>query len=271
MMPYFTKSEVMAVTPSMKIYEPKNWLQKIQWSEFLIGIFLRKIFAFLGSIHVTPGPFSIYKREFFLKHGFYKHAHNTEDIELALRIQSNNYEIENAHDAYVYTVGPHTFKGLWNQRLRWYYGFLRNTEDYRELFSWKHGALGLFILPASFFSVSLVIASVIYTVYQIVSQSFDKLVYLQATGWDLTRIHINFDAFFLNLNSVAILGILSLIIGIIVLLAAKKIAGERSIIRHYLWFLFTYWILFSVWWSAAIYMRLTGRRITWMHKSQVGS
>jgi cellulose synthase/poly-beta-1,6-N-acetylglucosamine synthase-like glycosyltransferase len=268
MLPYFSDLKVMAVTPSMKVHNPKHWLQKVQWTEYLFGIFLRKIFAFLGSIHVTPGPFSIYRKEFFKKHGLYRHAHNTEDIEMALRIQSNNYEIENAHDAYVYTVGPDTFKGLWNQRLRWYYGFLRNNEDYKDLFSWRHGILGVFILPASFFSIALVITSLFYLLYKLIEGTLNYLIYARAVGYDIFSWRWSFDMFFLNLNSAAILGMIAFLAGIIVILTAKYLAGEKKIIGHYAWFAVTYWFLYGIWWMGAIYMRAKGKSIGWRHKSQ---
>jgi cellulose synthase/poly-beta-1,6-N-acetylglucosamine synthase-like glycosyltransferase len=269
MIPYFANPKVMAVTPCMKVHEPKHWLQKVQWTEYTMGIFLRKVFSFLGSITVTPGPFSIYRREFFLKHGLYRHAHNTEDQEVALRIQSLDYEIENAHDAYVYTVSPDRLKTLWNQRIRWYYGFIRNSEDYKQLFSWRHGVLGILVLPASIISVLLVIAGVLYTIFQFISQSIDKLTYLRATGYDLFQWRWTFDAFFVNLNSAAILGIIAFILGIIVIMVAKSMAREdKSMIKPYLWFIATYWILYAAWWLGAIQKRIFGKNVGWKHKSE---
>jgi cellulose synthase/poly-beta-1,6-N-acetylglucosamine synthase-like glycosyltransferase len=268
MIPYFSNRRVMAVTPSMKVHDPKHWLQKVQWTEYLFGIFLRKMHSFLGSIHVTPGPFSIYRREFFLKHGLYRHAHNTEDIEMALRIQARNYEIENAHDAYVYTVGPNTFRTLWNQRLRWYYGFLRNIEDYRELLSPRHGILGVFILPSAFISVGLVLAGIAYMVFEFVRSSWDKFVYLRATGFDIFTWNWSFDSFFVNINSVAMLGIIAFLVGIVVILTAKRVAGERSIMQHYVWFFLTYWVLYGLWWLGALYRWAFGKSVGWQHKSE---
>lgn len=153
MIGYFDDEDVMAVTPSLKVYKPKKVLQKIQMIEYLIGVFLRKIFALLGSINVTPGPFSIYRKSFFDKNGGWDEDNITEDIEIAFRIQSKNYLIENSETATVYTVSPASFKGLFSQRIRWYVGGLQNALDYRHLFGTKHGNLGLFILPGSFISV----------------------------------------------------------------------------------------------------------------------
>lgn len=269
MMPHFQKQRVIAVTPSMKIHEPKTWLQHVQWTEYLLGIFLRKVFTYLGAQHVTPGPFSIYKKEFFEKHGYYRPAHNTEDIEIALRIQANNYEIDNAHDAYVYTVGPARWKGLWNQRIRWYHGFVRNIEDYSYLFHPSHGHLGIFVLPGSFFSVALVMAGVVYTMTRVLANWWDKIIYLQATGWDLAQWEFSFDTFFISFSSTIILGWIALLLGVLVILIARQIADEKHILKHYLWFLVTYWILFGLWWIGALWKRLTKSKVTWKHKSEM--
>ncbi|MBW2997811.1 glycosyltransferase family 2 protein, partial [Candidatus Woesearchaeota archaeon] len=61
MLGYFSKKSVMAVTPSLKCTEPTTIWQKIQVVEFLLGVYLRKVFAYLGSIHVTPGPFTVFR------------------------------------------------------------------------------------------------------------------------------------------------------------------------------------------------------------------
>ena len=90
--------------------------------------------SLVNAIHVTPGPFSIFRKEVFDKIGKYKHAHTTEDIEIALRMQKHHMKIENAPDAYVYTNTPKTVKSLYKQRKRWIYGFIQNALDYRGLF-----------------------------------------------------------------------------------------------------------------------------------------
>ncbi len=269
MLPYFEEEEVVSVTPSMKIYKPRNWLQTIQMMEYLIGIFLRKVFAFLGSIHVTPGPFTLYKKEFFEKHGKYREAYLTEDIEIALRIQSLNYHIENAPDAYVYTIGPDTFKGLYKQRIRWYYGFTQNVLDYKKLFSAKHGNLGLFILPASFFSVFLVITTLFYTIYKFLEDLWKRYVFFKAINFDLKGIlEFRFDPFFINTNSTMMLSLLALGISIGLLLLAKRVANEKKSIKYsYLVYVLCYWFLFGFWWLMAFYHKLAGKKTQWGHKS----
>src|SRR3989344_1991255 len=81
----FDDSEIMAVTPSIKIFEPKGILGLIQKAEYIFGIFLRKVFSNLNAVYITPGPFSIFRRSVFQKIGGYRHAHNTEDMEIGMR------------------------------------------------------------------------------------------------------------------------------------------------------------------------------------------
>src|SRR3989344_3032603 len=164
MMVYFENERVMAVTPSLKVYGAKTWLQKIQMMEFLLGVYLRKVFSYLGSIHVTPGCFSIYRKSFFQKTGPYDEKNLTEDIELALRLQSNNYIIENSINANVYTIAHKKMEPLFRQRLRWYNGFIDNTVKYRNLFGARFGNLGIFILPIAFVSVIMAIALSAYAI-----------------------------------------------------------------------------------------------------------
>ncbi len=267
----FYKKEVMAVTPSMKIEKPKGILRKVQYVEFLIGIFLRKVFTDLGSQHVTPGPFTIYRREFFNSHGLYREAYMTEDIEMALRIQSEDYVIENSTDAYVYTHGPPTFKGLYNQRVRWYKGFLSNVLDYKELFSPKHGNLGLFILPGSFLSIILIILSMFYFFIKTGVEWFRRISRWIAIEFDLWNvINLRFDAFFINTKPVFILSVIATVIGVLIIYLAKRMGEEKkSIVSSYICFFFLYWILFGFWWLAAGYKKVRGEKTKWGHKSKV--
>lgn len=269
-LPYFSNPRVMAVTPSMKVYKPKSWLQRIQMVEYAVGIFFRKMFALVGSIHVTPGPFSIYRKAFFDKHGAYTEAYMTEDIEVALRMQTHNYIIENAIDAYVYTVCPKNFKTLYYQRRRWYHGFLKNVIDYKNLFSKKHGNLGLYVLPLAFISIALVIVSFIYFLYKSIESIGDAYLYARAVNFDIFRFDFNLDLFLININTVFILGIITLIVGILIIVIAVKVSKEKeNIIFSYILYVIAYWFLFSFWWLVAIYYKLTGKKQVWGGKKSV--
>src|SRR6185503_16128899 len=102
--------------------------------EYTFGVFTKKVFDNLGAISVLPGPFSLYKREVFAKAGMFRHAHNTEDMEMAFRMHQHGLRIENAHTAVVYTNVPKTVWSLVKQRTRWSQGFLENSKDYRHMY-----------------------------------------------------------------------------------------------------------------------------------------
>ena len=166
MIPYFNGENIVAVTPAMKVYNPKSILRRIQNTEYNVSILLKKIMSKLDAIHVTPGPFSLFKREIFEKIGYFKAAYNTEDMEIAFRIQSFRYRIANCPNALVYTVTPDTFKKLYKQRIRWAYGFLKNLQDYRHiLFNPKYGNIGMLTLPFAALSIAISILIFWNTVY----------------------------------------------------------------------------------------------------------
>ncbi len=271
MVGYFEDKNVMAVTPSLKVHDPKNTLQRIQYVEYLIGIFLRKVFAFLGSIHVTPGPLTIYRKSFFDKYGGYDEHNLTEDIEIALRIQEKNYIIENSVSASVFTVSPKKFKPLLKQRLRWYIGFTENVMNYRGLFHPKHGNLGLFVLPASFFSVLLVLITLFYTSYKIVTrtiiQNYQNLASINFEFWRLFQ-NMSFDTFYMGFNSLTVLSLCSLFLGIGIVVIAKRLSKEKTKIRFfYFLYLIVYWALFGFWWLFAGIYTFLGKKVSWGARS----
>ncbi len=265
MLLYFDDPSVMAVTPSLKVYRPNGFLRRIQQIEYLLGIYLRKVFAYLDAIHVTPGPFTVYRKSFFDKHGGYDADNLTEDIEIALRIQSEQYRIENAMDACVWTTAPKSWKPLLAQRKRWYVGFMENVAAYRHLFSAKHKDLGLFILPGAFVSVALAIVLFIYVAARAVNDIYDAVLNLIAVNFDLKSLmHWRFDAFFINIDPLVIIGMMALAIGIIVIYLAKRFSNERSPIEvSYVFFLLLYWMIFAYWWLASAATLARGKRIAW--------
>ncbi|MCK5107130.1 MAG: glycosyltransferase family 2 protein [Nanoarchaeota archaeon] len=267
---FFEDKNVTAVTPSMLVDNPKGALQRIQYIEYLLGVFLRKVFAEIGSVHVTPGPFSIYRKSFFDEYGGFIQAHHTEDQEMAMRAQRHDKVIENAVDAYVYTVAPNDFRTLYKQRLRWYRGFIRNVIDYRDLFSAKHGNLGMFILPSSFISVIFVIFFMVYFIVENVNNLVDQYLALNAINFDIWELlkHIKIDIFFMNTSAIAVLGIISLMFALIVILVAKKMAKEKKPITiSYILFIVFYWMLFGFWWFVSAIAALFTKKSKWGHKS----
>ncbi|MGD0328344.1 MAG: glycosyltransferase [Minisyncoccia bacterium] len=151
----FRNPHVAAVTAAMSVHKPGNILQHMQNAEYAFGIALRHAFASVNGIYVTPGPFSFYRRAIVERLGGFRYGHQTEDMEMALRIQRAGYAIENAPHARVYTKAPSTLRGLIKQRTRWVSGFLRNVlGEYRCLIvNRRRGALGMLVLPSALIAI----------------------------------------------------------------------------------------------------------------------
>lgn len=151
----FGNPQIAATTAAMSVHKPENVLQHMQNAEYSFGITIRHAFASINGLYVTPGPFSFYRRDIFEKLGGFRYGHQTEDMEMALRIQHAGYEIQNAPRARVYTKAPSTMSGLIKQRTRWTSGFLRNVlNEYRGLIgNSRHGALGMLVLPTALISI----------------------------------------------------------------------------------------------------------------------
>ena len=189
----FSNPKVMSVTPAMAVHKAKGIWQRIQQIEYYLGVFLRKSFATMNAIHITPGAFSAYRRSFFVKYGGYDEGNITEDLEIALRIQSHHYIIENAQTAAVYTIAPKTFRALMVQRRRWYTGLIRNLWSYKRLFGPKYGALGTIVLPVA---VSTIALSIVLTLYVVIK----GLAEIRRDLLSLNAINFQFDSLF-ELNS----------------------------------------------------------------------
>jgi cellulose synthase/poly-beta-1,6-N-acetylglucosamine synthase-like glycosyltransferase len=150
----FKSADVAAVTPGIHVKKPETLLQHIQHVEYRLSIFNRFMLAGLGSAFITPGPFSVFRTEVVRTLGGWRHGHSTEDMEMAMRMQSRGYRIANAPNARVHTMTPRTLAHLFRQRVRWTYGFLRNALDYRSMLGNRsYGNLGIIVLPMALLSV----------------------------------------------------------------------------------------------------------------------
>jgi len=168
MIGFFSDKKVMAVTPTMKVWEPKTTLEKMQKAEYTYSNLMSKIFALLDSLTVTPGPFTIYRSSVFKELGGFNGKALTEDNEMALRMQSANYLIRSSKKAIVYTAVPTSLGALFRQRKRWYAGYWENMKNYSHLFAPRYGELGAFVLPA----ITLML---LLSLYKIISDAFFSL------------------------------------------------------------------------------------------------
>ena len=259
-------SEIMAVTPSAKIYEPKSLMQIIQSVEYILAIFTRKVLAYINAIYITPGPFSIFKREVFQKIGGYREGHKTEDMELAMRMQTNHMKIANAHNAFVYTTGPKTFKKLYTQRVRWAYGFIKNISDYRQvIFRKKYGNLGLFVLPMASFAVVGTVYMAIIGLIDSISQITNQIIKIRTIGFHLPHIAFSLDWFSINTNVPFIFGVAVFMGTIFILFLSKSLAQikYKRFNIDLVYFIAVYSFITPIWLAKALYNTLMSVKTTW--------
>ncbi len=259
----FTDPEVMAVTPSMIIEKPSNLLRKMQRAEYSYGNFMRKAYGSIGAIHITPGPFSFFRKEVFDKIGMYKHAHNTEDMEMAMRMQKNHMKIVNEPSALVFTVGPDTIKKLYKQRVRWVSGFLGNLIDYREmLLNKKHGDLGLIVLPFAIFGIIMSFVLISISVYQALMKMSDFIYRFLIVGFNAPELDLSW--FFIDTSVLSILTVtLMLFIITLIMYGYKSVYGKWSISMEMFYFIFLYSFIAPFWLMKSVYNNIKGVHAPW--------
>ena len=239
---FFDDKEIMAVAPSILVYQPKNIIQKAQKVEYDMSVFTKKMLSFLNAIHVTPGPFSIFRREVFEHIGPYRKAHNTEDQEIALRMHKAGYKIDHCPDAFVFTTSPNTIPKLYRQRLRWIYGFIKNAIDYRQLvFNKKHGTVGTFTIPSAFASIVSVVIVCGLIVYNAAHFIYAKIIQYKTIGFHSSFKGFHFDWFFFNTGAIVFIMILLYVFVITALVMGRRMTeGRYRISLDILYFVIIY-------------------------------
>lgn len=266
MMSYFEKDpSIMAVAPSIIVNNPKTILQKAQKAEYYMAVYIKKMLGFMGAIHVTPGPLTVFRRKVFTDLGPYRHAHNTEDMEIAYRMQKNGYKIEQCNDAYVYTNTPKTVIKLYKQRVRWIYGFINNTIDYKGvLLRPKYGNFAIFTVPSgviSIFAASYLFGKAIYFLGDAI---YNKITSFQTIGFNFSFNSFNFDPFFINTKAFLFLTIVLYFLVFISMFLGRRIAKAKSPISFdmFLYF-FIYSIIAPFWLMKAVYNTVISKKPAW--------
>ena len=266
-MTYFEDKDTMAVAPSIIVDKPKNIIQGAQKAEYDMAVYNKKMLAFLGGIHVTPGPFSIFRKKVFDELGPYRHAHNTEDQEIALRMQEHHYKIEHCPDAYVYTVAPNTVKKLYRQRQRWIYGFLRNAMDYKRLlFKKEFGTIAFFTIPSGLVSVASVVFLLVMLATNLVNFIIKKVVQIKTIGVGNTFAGhtLNFDLFFFDTKTIIFISIILYTAVVTSLLIGRTIVeGKPRISFDIFYFMIIYSIVAPFWIMKAIINAIRSREASW--------
>lgn len=187
-------AKVAAVCPLIKVKKPQSILEKVQWYEYIINMFYRFLNAKLNCLHVTPGPFSVYRTQIIRNIGGFDEQTITEDLEIAVRLQKYHYKILHTFDAIVETVAPATWKALFRQRVRWYKGATDNTIQYQELvFNKKYGDFGMLRMPTIILSGILAIVLASTLLYELGRAIIGRIVYYYSINFDFLTLLRNFS------------------------------------------------------------------------------
>lgn len=264
-MSYFEKDpSAMAVSPSIIANSQANIIHNAQKAEYDMSVYIKKMLGFLGAIHVAPGPLTIFRKKVFDDLGPYRHAHNTEDMEIAYRMQAHHYKIEQCNDAYVCTNTPPSVRKLYRQRLRWIYGFINNSIDYRGfLFKKKYGNFSLFTVPAGIIAILAAVYLFGRAIYNLGDFVIHKIFQIKTAGFYFAS-QSGLDPFFINTRSFLFITIflyfsviLSMVIG------RKMVEGKWGVSVNMFYFFFIYSVIAPFWLFKAVYNTILSRKPAW--------
>ncbi len=270
MLPHFYHKNIVSVLPVLKVQHKSNLIRKIQYCEYLVNFFYKRIMSRLNCVHVTPGPFAIYRREIIQKIGGFDENNLVEDLEMAFRLQKANFEIVQLLNPNILTKAPKNYLQFYRQRNRWYKGSLLNVFKYRKLvFNKAYGDFGMLQLPmifiSAFTSITLFIILIFWQVLKPLMQKAYDLSYVKFDVIPLVSKGIK-NYSFLNLNYVPIFyGILILVLGIIFLILAHHHTGEK--IRYnkksILFYLLLYPFMIAIVWFGVLFDLIRGKIQKW--------
>lgn len=259
---HFKDANVAAVTPSIKVHNARGVIQSVQKAEYGLAIFVRNVFAQLDSLFITPGPFSFFRKSVIDEVGPWRHAHSTEDLEMCMRLQQHHKKVTNEPLAIVHTTAPRTLHQLFKQRVRWTYGFIKNSFDYAFMFfNPRYGTLGLVVLPISV--VSLVSAIFLFSalIWNTLVLIVQEIVRFQTVG--ISASVPTFDLFFVNTNVILTVTFTLIALTLVLIGLGKRLAKDSFISVDVPVYLALYGFITPLWLTAAVYKAIANTGVRW--------
>lgn len=262
---FIKRPEVDAVGGNVLIKKPKTIAQKAQSIEYQMFSFTKKMLAFLGGVLVVPGAFSVFKTKVINEVGGWGAGHNLEDLELTYRLQTKGYKVEHSNEATAITSGPVSVKKLFKQRLRWGYGFLNNTYDYRfAFFKKKFGNFGFFTLPMSLMSYVIIMVIFFISWYNIALFLYNKFLIWKLIGFGALFTKLSISSFYINTKAIVFLSIIAIAFLIINIILGRKISNvKEKNITHIFYFFVLYSLIVPFWVLKSILNTINKARPSW--------
>ncbi|MFW5852697.1 MAG: glycosyltransferase [Nanoarchaeota archaeon] len=263
--PFFKKDNVGAVTVTVEVKNPKTLLQQIVEIEYIIGLSLAlKALSFFNAIHVTPGPFSVYRKAVLDKIEGFDADNITEDHEIALRIYKSGYRIENCTATKVKTISPGTFKELYVQRKRWYTGSLLTLWQHRDMMLRRKYGVFSFVYPYTYLLVTGGLLLFGYTIFLSTKNLFETLSFYSLTNYNFFS-HLslrNIDL--LSISTLSILGVIAIITTVTFASICLRIARKdmKTRMPGFVGFVFLFF-LYQIFWGSSLVSAITRRKVKW--------
>lgn len=252
---YFDEEKVGAATCVIVPRNKNTLLEKMQFIEYNVIAFTRKLLEYVDGIYVTPGPLAMYRKTALEKIGGFDENNLTEDIELTWRIIHAGYERKMCLSTYVTTTAPNKWKLWYRQRRRWGVGGIQCMAKYKKEFL-KKGTLGMFILPFFVFNFFIGLGGLGIYLYLFVTKILSNyllLSYSFSAGVPiLTMNDLYITPSFLNYLGV-ILFVVGFIFTIMTLSIMKATILKKQKIRDILFFSIFYLIIYPLITISSVY------------------
>ncbi len=143
-----TSSRVGAVTGNPRIRNRSTLLGKVQVGEFssIVGL-IKRAQRIYGRVFTVSGAVAAFRRSALQQVGFWDQNMITEDIAVSWKLQFNYWDIRYEPHALCWLLMPETFKGLWQQRLRWAQGGMEVFQkNFTQLRKWEKRRMVMVLL-----------------------------------------------------------------------------------------------------------------------------
>lgn len=277
---FMEKNNFAASSAIVKVHNPNNLLQYFQYLEYILFAFTKKILSKIFSIHVLPGPFTIYRTKILKKVNGFDESSLVEDQEIAYRLQKNKQKIVQLDNCFVETISPKNLKDLYKQRRRWAIGSILTLFKYRNMILKKEfGDFSVYYIPSLIFSLVVPILIIISLIYSITISIKDYILFFEIYGGDFIKVllpkKINlmdlFSTIYFSLDfSLIYLIFISFSISALFLVFGFKIVFEKinfkKLIVSVFFFIFYYLItsffyMFS--YLELIYCKILNKKLRW--------
>ncbi len=262
--PYFLDQRTGSVTVSVEVRHTNSYLQKIVQLEYVLGLSLfLKVFSLLDCVHVTPGPFSLYRKKMLTEIGNFDVHNITEDLEIAYRIHKAGYRIANCATTAVKTITPDTLKTLYAQRKRWYSGALLTLLKHKDMMLRKQSGVFGYFIPFNYLLITFGLGLFLFSTFLMISDLIGNIMLYSLVNYDFfSNWTWNFDV--LALNSMTFFGV-SGIIGMIALVTyglSVSRKGPKKTLQLYIGY-FILFFLYQFFWLVSYITVLSRRKVRW--------